>query len=126
MELKNMKHEKNGKVEVYYELIQKLVHGLQVLTTDSFLITMFRTSLQLDLKIATMGMKQSILQQHKEVVMLCEEGMTTTKAKNALLVSQNKKQIAPQKTQSNTRTIDKFCTNCGMTNHNVETCKMKE
>ncbi len=121
-----MKHEKNGKVEVYYELIQKLVHGLQVLTTDSFLITMFRTSLQLDLKIATMGMKQSILQQHKEVVMLCEEGMTTTKAKNALLVSQNKKQIAPQKTQSNTRTIDKFCTNCGMTNHNVETCKMKE
>jgi len=34
-------------------------------------------------------MKQSTLQQHKEVAMLCEEGMTITQARNALLVPQN-------------------------------------
>jgi hypothetical protein len=34
-------------VEVYYEQIQKLAHGLQVPTIENFLIVMFRTSLQL-------------------------------------------------------------------------------
>jgi hypothetical protein len=47
---------------------------------------MFRMGLQAYLKITTIRMKQSTLQQHKEVTMLCEEGMTTTKAKSALLV----------------------------------------
>jgi hypothetical protein len=36
-------------------------------------------------------MKQSTLQQHKEVAMLCEEGMTTAEARNALLVLHNTK-----------------------------------
>ncbi len=58
--------------------------------------------------------------------MLCEEGMTTTKARSALLVPQNTKQVALAKTQNNTRKIDKQCTNCGMTNHNVETCRKKK
>ncbi len=35
MELKNMKQEETKRVEVYYEWIQKLVHGLQVPTTDN-------------------------------------------------------------------------------------------
>jgi hypothetical protein len=39
---------------------------------------------------------------------------------------QNTKQVAPPKTQSNTNNIDKHYTNCGMTNHNVKTCKKKE
>ncbi len=46
MELKNMKQEEIERVEVYYEWIQKLAHGLQVLTTYSFLTTMYRESLQ--------------------------------------------------------------------------------
>ncbi len=46
MESKNMEQEEIEKVEVYYEWIQKLVNGLQVLTTYSFLTTMFRVSLQ--------------------------------------------------------------------------------
>ncbi len=45
--------------------------------------------------------------------MLCEEGMTTTEARSALLV-QNTKQAIPPKTQNDTRKIDKYCTNCGM------------
>jgi hypothetical protein len=73
-------------VEVYYERIQKLAHGLQVLTIDNFLSTVFRASLQLYLKIATVRMKRSTLQQHKEVVMLCEERMIIAEAKNALLI----------------------------------------
>ncbi len=46
MELKNMKHEEIVKMEVYYEQIQKLAHGLQVPTIDIFLTIVFRTSLQ--------------------------------------------------------------------------------
>jgi len=45
MELKNMKQEKTKRVEVYYERIHKLVHGLQVPTTNNFLVTMFKASL---------------------------------------------------------------------------------
>jgi hypothetical protein len=35
----------NWEVEVYYGRIQKLVHGLQVPTTNNFLIPMFRMGL---------------------------------------------------------------------------------
>jgi hypothetical protein len=43
-----------------------------------------------------------------------------------LLVPQNTKQATLTKTQSNARKNDKHCANCGMTNHNVETCKKKK
>ncbi len=33
------------KVEVYYDKIQKLVHGLQIPTTNNFLTTLFRACL---------------------------------------------------------------------------------
>jgi len=58
--------------------------------------------------------------------MLCEEGMTILKARNAFSVPQNTKQVVPTKTQGNIGKIDKYCTNYGMTNHNVETCKKKK
>ncbi len=45
MELKNMKQEETKRMEVYYEKIQKLAHGLQIPTIDSFLTTMFKASL---------------------------------------------------------------------------------
>ncbi len=121
-----MKQEETEKVEVYYEWIQKLAHGLQIPTTYSFPIIMFRTGLQLYLKIATIRMKRLTFQQHKEVMMLCEEGMITVEAKSALLVPHSTKQTTPPKTQGNTWKIDKCCTNCGMTNHNVETCIKKK
>ncbi len=62
MELKNMKHEESKRVEVYYEKIQKLAHGLQLPTTYSFLTTMFKASLQSYLKIATIKVKRSTLE----------------------------------------------------------------
>jgi hypothetical protein len=86
----------------------------------------FRAGLQSYLKIVTIGMKRLILQQHKEVAMLCEESMTIGEARSALSIPQSTKQVALAKTQSNTRKIDKHYTNCGMTNHNVETCKKKK
>jgi hypothetical protein len=49
------------------------------------------------------------------------------KARNALSVYHrvlNKHH--PLKTQSNIGKTDKYCTNCGMNNHNVETCKKKK
>jgi hypothetical protein len=45
MELKNMKQEEIEKMDVYYEWIQKLAHGVQVPTIDSFLIIVFKMSL---------------------------------------------------------------------------------
>jgi hypothetical protein len=54
--------------------------------------------LQLYLVIATARMNRSTLQQHKTTTMLCEEGMTMTKTRNALLVPHNTKQAAPMKT----------------------------
>ncbi len=126
IELKKMKQEETKKVEVYYERIQKLVHGLQVPTIDNLLTIMFRVGLQSYLKIVTTRMKQSTLQKHKEATMLCEEKVTIAEARSALSVPQNTKQVAPLKTHNNIRKIDKYCINCGMTNHNVETCIKKE
>ncbi len=57
--------------------------------------------------------------------MLCEEIMIITQARNAFSLTQSIKQITPPKTQSNTNKINKHKINCGMTNHNVETCKKK-
>jgi hypothetical protein len=57
--------------------------------------------------------------------MLCEEGMTTLETRSALSVPQSTKQATLVKTHNNTWKIDKHCTNYGMTNHNVETCKKK-
>ncbi len=58
--------------------------------------------------------------------MLCEEGTIATKARSALLVPQSIKQVVLEKTQNNIRNFDKHCTNYGMTNHNVETCRKKK
>jgi hypothetical protein len=45
MELKNIQQQESEKVEVYYEWIHKLAHGLQVPTTNNFLTIMFRVGL---------------------------------------------------------------------------------
>jgi len=70
-------------------------------------------------------MKRSTLQQHNEATMLCEEGMTT-KTRSELLVPQNTKDMTLIKTQSIIGKTYEYCINCGMTNHNVETCKKKK
>ncbi len=74
-----------------------MAHGLQVLTTYSFLIIMFRASLQSYFKITTIGMKRSTLQQHKEAAMLCGKGMTIREARNALSIPHNTKQVVSTK-----------------------------
>jgi hypothetical protein len=51
---------------------------------------MFRVGLQSYFRIATIGMKQSLLQ-HKEVKLFCEEGMTIAEVRNG--------QSIPQKTK---------------------------
>jgi hypothetical protein len=45
----------------------------------------------------------STLQHHKEATMLCEEGMIITQARSAFSIPQSIKQVAPLKTQSNTK-----------------------
>jgi hypothetical protein len=67
-----------------------------------------------------MGKKQSTLQQYKEATMLCEEGMSTTEARNALLIPQNIKQTILAKTQNSTRKINKHST--GKINKHYTNC----
>jgi hypothetical protein len=55
--------------------------------------------------------------------MLCEKCMTIAEARSAFLIPRSIKQIAPLRTHSNIRNTDKYYTNCGMTNHNVKTCR---
>jgi hypothetical protein len=55
--------------------------------------------------------------------MLCEKGMISTKARNALSVPHSTKHATPTKTQNNTRNTNKHYTNCAMTNHNVDTSR---
>ncbi len=58
--------------------------------------------------------------------MLCEKGMTILETRSAFLVPQNTKQAALVKIHSTTGKTNKHCTNYGMMNHNVETCRKKE
>jgi hypothetical protein len=58
--------------------------------------------------------------------MLCEKNMTTIEARSALSVPQSTKHVALAKTHSNIRKIEKHCTNYGMKNHSVETCRKKK
>jgi hypothetical protein len=52
-----MTQEKIKKVEVYYEQIQTLAHGLQLPTTNSFLTNMLKAGLQSYFRIVTTRMK---------------------------------------------------------------------
>jgi len=71
-------------------------------------------------------MKRSTLQQHKEATMLFEEGMTISETRSELSIPQNTKDATLMKTQNIIWKINEYCINCGMTNHNVETCKKKK
>jgi len=61
-----------------------------------------------------------------EATMLCEEIMTIVETRSALSIPYSIKYVVIVKTQSNIGEIDKYCTNCGLTNHNVETCRKKK
>ncbi len=78
-------------MEVYYEWIQKLADGLQAPTTNNFLTIVFKVGLQSYLKIVITWMKKSTLQQHKEVIMLREEGISTIEVRSALSIPLNTK-----------------------------------
>jgi hypothetical protein len=67
-----------------------------------------------------------IILQHKEVALLCKEGMTPTKAQNALLILQVNKTLTTPKPHMEPRNISKHCINYGRDNHNIETCKVKK
>jgi hypothetical protein len=61
LHLKNMKHEKNERVEVYYERLLKLANSLQHMTIDSLLTTIFRSRLQPYLRVVATCMKRETL-----------------------------------------------------------------
>ncbi len=54
-----------------------------------------------------------------------EEGIFEVGTMNYLLVPHNSKTILVQNLQSITKKIGMYCINYHMTNHNVETCRVK-
>jgi hypothetical protein len=58
LKLKNMQHEKNERVEVYYERLLKLANSLQHTTTNNFLTIVFRSRLQPYLHVTIASMKR--------------------------------------------------------------------
>ncbi len=79
MSLRVIKHNSDKKVQVYYEWILKLANCLQHNVDDNLLTTFFRTKLVPYLQIATTGMKQDTLIEHKESKDTCEETMADAK-----------------------------------------------
>jgi hypothetical protein len=59
---------------------------------------MFRVGFKSYFRIVTSRMKRSTLQQHKEVAMLCEVGVTTAEARSVLSIPQSTKHATPPKT----------------------------
>jgi hypothetical protein len=95
-----MKQEKNGRMEVYYEILLKLTNGLQHRTTNSFLTTVFKSRLQPYLRVTTTNMKRETLQQHEETTLVCEKGIFELEFINNLLAPQSNKIISTQKPQT--------------------------
>jgi hypothetical protein len=58
--------------------------------------------------------------------MLCEQCTTIVEVRSVMSVPQSIKHVVSTKTQSIIGKTDKHCTNYGMTNHNVETCRKKK
>ncbi len=61
MQLKNMKHENNERMEVYYERLLKLANNLQHKITHSFLTIVFKSGLQPYLRVTTTSKKKITL-----------------------------------------------------------------
>ncbi len=84
-------------MEVYYEILLKFANSLQHKITNNFLTIVFRSGLQPYFHVATIGMKRETLQQHKEISLVCEEGIFEVEAISNMLVPQNSKIISAQK-----------------------------
>ncbi len=100
LQLKNMKQEKNERMEVYHERLLKLANSLQHKTINSFSTIVLRSELQPYMSVTIIDMKKKTLQQHKETTLVCEEGISEVEAISNLLVLQSSKIILAQKPQT--------------------------
>ncbi len=83
-------------MEVYYEILLKLANNLQHNIRNSLLTIVFRTRLQPYLHVTT-SMKRKTLQQYKEAILVCEEGIFEEKAIINLLAPHNSKMVLAQR-----------------------------
>ncbi len=99
----------------------KLANYLHVGVINVFLTTIFKACLLPCLRLATIGMKRNTLIEHKEATIVCDESGHVSMSYNALLIALEAntrvKPIIYVVTAKSTLT----CTNCGKTNHLVET-----
>jgi hypothetical protein len=70
-----------------------LANSLQHKIIDNFLTFIFRFGLQPYLHVTRARMKRETLQQHKEVALVCEEGIFEVEAISNLLIPQTSKTI---------------------------------
>ncbi len=121
----NIQQQTNERVKVYYECLLKLT-CLQIRATYVFITTTFKVGLLPYLRLANVGMRRNTLIKHKEVVVVCEESGPNSLNYNVLLTTPEAniiiKLVVPIVIAKSTLT----CTNCGKTDHSVETCHNKK
>ncbi len=123
MQLRNIQHQTNEHVKVYYEHLLKLVNCLHVKTTNVLLTTIFKASLLPYLKITTIDMKRDTLIEHKEVAIVCEESGHVNLSYNVLLPTPKFNVIVKPTIFVVTTKSTSTCTNSGITSHTLETCR---
>jgi hypothetical protein len=109
-------------VKVYYEHLLKLTNYLHVKPTNVFFTIVFRASLLPYLRLTTASMKRNIFNEHKEVVIVCEENGPVSMNYNALLTTPKANVRIKPIVLAMTTKLALICTNCGKIGHLVETC----
>lgn len=114
LQLKILKQKTIEWVEMYYELLLKLANNLHTPITNILMI-MFISRLPSYLCIITIGMKMVTLQQHKDLALLCEEGILEFEIQSFLLIFQVSKTIRVTITLIVARKPNMYCINCHCT-----------
>jgi hypothetical protein len=100
----------------------KLTNYLHVKTIDVFLTTIFKVGLLPYLILTITSMKRNTLIKHKEAVIICEENGLVNLNYNSLLTTLEANTIVQPTVVVVIVKSPSTCTNCGKTNHTLETC----
>jgi uncharacterized membrane protein len=99
----------------------KLGNYLHVKAIDIFFTIVFKASLLPYLRLTTISMKKNTLIQHKEIVVICEESGPISLSYNVILNTLEVNIIIKHVILTIIAKSTLTCTNCGKTNHSMET-----
>jgi len=100
----------------------KLGNYLHVKTIDIFLTIVFKASFLPYLRLIITSMKKNTLIKHKKIVVICEESGPISLSYNVILNRLEVNIVVKHVILTIIAKSTLTCTNCGKTNHSVETC----